>query len=114
MISLAAPTYDPAGHLALPTRFVDEYQAQRRGSVTATLDGGVAVFDSGYSLADQIWTASVTRPTRAQLARLQYLIAYYSELVVCCESGAYVARCEMALSKNILTLAVRPLRRLDS
>ena len=42
MISLSAPTYDVAGTvLLLWARVNNPYDTQRRGSVTATLDGRV-------------------------------------------------------------------------
>ena len=115
MISITAPTYDPSGWLCLPhVRPSNPYQAARRGSVTATLDGGVSVYDTGYSVADQTLSATWTSPTREQIILLQYLVAYYAELVVCVESGAFMARCSFALNKSTLTLSMRLLRRLDT
>jgi hypothetical protein len=114
MISLSAPTYDPNGHLRLPCRGSNPYQGQRRGSVTATLDGGVSVYDTGYSIADQTLTATMTAPTKAQLVSLQYLVAYYGEIVLCCETGAYRALLSFAVSKNTLSISLRLLSRLDA
>lgn len=113
MIAFSAPTYDLVGRIVLPTRFTDEYQARRRGSVTATLDGGSAVYDTGYSITDQTWTATLKHPKLVQLTTLRYLISYYAELVLCCESGAYIARIEMALKSDTLAISARPLSRLD-
>jgi hypothetical protein len=114
MISLSATTYDVTGRLILPARAIDPYQAQRRGSVTATLDGESAVYDTGYSVSDITLTVRYRRPSRAQIITLQYLIAYYSELILCCESGAFMARPRFTISNDTLNLQLRLLRRLDS
>jgi hypothetical protein len=114
MIGLSTPTYDPSGHLVLPVQVSNPYGATRRGAVTATLDGGVSVYDGGYSIADTTLSATLQSPTKAQLAALQYLIAYYPEINVCCESGAFAARLSFALSKSTLTLSMRLIRRLDT
>lgn len=114
MISLTAPTYDPAGVLVLHrARFRDAYQARRRGSITATLDGGAYPYDTGYSIADQVLTATFSHPTRDQLVRLRYLIALYPQLHIACEAGAFSAVCEFVLLRNTVTLTARLIRRLD-
>ncbi len=53
MIGLSTATYDPNGALRLNSRLPDERQADRRGTITATLDGGCSVYDGGYSVTDQ-------------------------------------------------------------
>lgn len=114
MISLCAPVFDTAGALLLPGRFSNPYQGARRGTVTATMDGGVSVYDTGYSVADQTLTATLINPTKAQLVKLQYLVAYYGQVVLCCEVGAFSALISFALSGNSLTLSARLLARLDA
>ena len=114
MISLSAPTYDTVGALVLRTRFTNAYQGTRRGSVTATLDGGVSVYDAGYSVADQTLSATLHNPTRAQLVTLQYLVAYYPDSILCCANGAFTARLNFALATNTATLTLRLLSRLDT
>lgn len=114
MISLSAPTYDPGGSLRLPTRFSNPYNTQRRGSVTATLDGGVSVYDGGYTLADLTLTATLKRPSRAMLTTLRYLVAYYGQVIVCCEIGAVLGIPEMSLTGDTLNLKVRIASRLDT
>jgi hypothetical protein len=114
VISLSATTYDPNGVLVLPIRIRNAYQGKRRSTVTATLDGGSAVYDTGYSISDQTFTANMIKPTKAQLLSLQYLVAYYGEIIVCCESGAFRALLEFALSKNSVSISLRLLRRVDS
>jgi hypothetical protein len=45
---------------------------------------------------------------------LQYLVAYYGEIVLCCETGAYRALLSFAVSKETLSLSLRLLSRLDA
>jgi hypothetical protein len=114
MISVSATTYDANGTLILPCRVTNPYQGQRRGSVTATLDGGVSVYDTGYSVADQTLTATLKAPSKVQLVSLQYLVAIYGEVIACCETGAYRALLTFAVSKDTLSLSLRLLSRLDA
>ena len=115
MISLSAPTYDLAGTLLLPwARISNPYDTQRRGSVTATLDGSVSTYDTVYSDADQTLRADIKRPSRALLVSLRYLIAYYAQLIVCCESGCYSAVVSFGTSGDALNLQMRVVARLDS
>lgn len=114
MIGLSAPTFDTNGHIVLRAQARNSYQARRRGSVTATLDGGIAVYDAGYSESDQTFNATLKRATRAQLVTLRYLIAYYSELVACLDSGAYRVRAEFTVNRAQTLVTLRVLGRLDS
>lgn len=114
MIALAAPTYDPNGYIRLATaRPRNLYAAERRGSVTATLDGEASVYDAGFSESDLTLNVAIQNPPRATLVTLRYLIAYYPELVLCCESGAYACRLSMTQDRSELSLSLRLLRRLD-
>lgn len=114
MISLSATTFDLAGRLILPARAATPYEAQRRGSVTATLDGGSAVYDTGYSVSDTTLEVEYRHPSAAQIVTIQYLIAYYAELILCCESGAFMTRARFAVRGDTLSLQLRLLRRLDT
>lgn len=113
MIGLSTLTYDPAGALVLPERPTNPYDAKRRGSITATLDGGVSVYDTGYSVADQTLVVRVRNPKIAVLTTLRYLIAYYNQITLCCETGAYTAIPSMTLTENLLVLQLRLLSRVD-
>lgn len=114
MISLSATSYDPAGTIRIMARFNNPYQGKRRGSITATLDGGSSVYDSGYSITDQTYTASIKTPSKAVLKTLQYLVAYYSELIISCETGVFKAIPSFVLNGHVLTLNVRLTGRLDA
>lgn len=114
MISLSATSYDPVGTLILKTRVTNPYEATRRGSVTATLDGGSSVYDTGYSITDQTLRASLKKPSKSTILSLQYLTAYYSQIIVACESGAFTCIPSYAVNKEIVSLQLRITARLDS
>lgn len=114
MISLSATSYDPQGILILPTRIKNPYQGRRRGSVTATLDGGASLYDGGYSITDQTLSATLKRPSKTLLIGLQYLVAFYSELILSCESGAFSAIASFNLNQGTLTISFRLTGRLDT
>jgi len=115
MIVLTTPTYDLSGVLALPDAVLrDQYNTERRGSVTATLDGGVSVYDTGFALADNTWTTTIKKPTALQIATARYLIAYYAELILFSSAGVYVVRASMSGSRNEISLKLRLLSRLDA
>lgn len=113
MIGLSTATYDPNGALRLTARVQDDRQANRRGTITATLDGSCSVYDGGYSITDQSWNTTLRRPALALLTQLQYLVAYYAELTLCCETGVFAARVSYTMRNELLTITLRPTRRLD-
>ncbi len=114
MISLSATSYDPSGTIVMSSRVINAYEAQRRGSVTATLDGSVSVYDGGYSFADQTLKCSINRPSKVLLEALSYLVAYYGQVITCCEIGAFMAVPSFALVNDKLTIQLRLVSRLDS
>lgn len=114
MIGISANSYDPNGSIRVAVRPDNPYQAERRGSITATLDGSVSVYDAGYSISDQTITATVRNPSRALLVMLQYLVAYYGQIILACETGVYSAVMRFSLSKNSIALSFRLTSRLDA
>lgn len=89
MIGISTFDYDPSGSLLLRERVENPFGAVRRGSVTATLDGGSVSYDTGFSVSDTTFRFSISHTTKTVLQQLQYLIAYYPELRLCCESGCF-------------------------
>jgi hypothetical protein len=41
-------------------------------------------------------------------------VAYYADIILCCDTGAFSARLSFALSTNAVTLTLRLLSRLDT
>jgi hypothetical protein len=114
MFSLSATTYDPNGAIIVPGRISNPYEAQRRGSVTATLDGSISVYDGGYTIADQTLKCTLTNPVKTLMESLRYLVAYYGQVITCCEIGAFLAVPSFSLNGNRLTLQLRLVSRLDA
>ena len=112
MIGLSTPTYDPAGAIILPMRPANTWQGGRRGSVTATLDGGAVAYDTGSDLSDRTITATLKRPTRRQLDYLRYLSAFYSQLQLTTETGAYLVVLSWRMAGDTLSLSARVIRAL--
>lgn len=114
MISLSATTFDTAGAVCLSKATISNpYNTERRGTVTATLDGGVSVYDTGYSDSDQIFNVTIKRPSKSLLVALRYLIAYYAQLILCCETGCYSAVVSFSTNSDTLNLKLRVVARLD-
>ena len=62
ILSLSAITYDPdgAGVLRLmPASMSASRQGGRKQTKTATLDGGVSLYDTGYTITDQAWRLQI-------------------------------------------------------
>ncbi len=114
MIGLAATTYDPDGALIVPARLSNPYAAQRRGEVTATLDGAVSVYDGGYSIADQTLETTLAYPAKSLLETLRYLVAYYGQVIASTEVGVYSAVLGFALAGKTLKISLRLVSRLDT
>lgn len=114
MISLSSPTYDINGHISIDAYFDNPFEARRRGSVTATLDGGASYYDTGYSITDLTLRATINNPTKETLETLRYLVAFYSQIVVACEIGVFRAVLDISMQKlNSATIRCRLLTQLN-
>lgn len=93
MIALSTPTYDPRGTLILarPGPGSELFHASRRVTRTATLDGGVAIADTGYSAGDRTVRLTIPVPSPAQVATVSRLVRLYPLITVCLEDGAFSA-----------------------
>lgn len=109
MIGVSALSYDPNGAFWIDARLKNPYEGSRRGSVTPTLDGGVAHYDAGYSPADVTFTATVVYPPLWLLQGMRYLVAHYTQLIIGCESGCFRVVPSYVLSGEALTLRFRVL-----
>lgn len=61
----------------------------RRVARTATLDGGISVYDTGYAASDRILTIRVMNPTADISAFFAYLVETYNTIVVTTAESAY-------------------------
>ena len=63
----------------------------RRVSRTSTLDGGVAVYDSGYADGDRTINVRVPKAASEVIAFMEYIIETYNIIRVTCLEGAFRA-----------------------
>lgn len=113
MIGISTFTFDINGCLVVHQIPKNIYEASRRGSITETLDGGVSAYDTGFTPTDQTLQMTITDPTRDMLVKLRYLVAYYGQLQVTCETGVYRAVLSFKLNNNELSLSLRIIRQLS-
>lgn len=91
--TIAAPTIDLDGHVRFdrldPSS--DMHSIRRRVSRTATLDGGVAVTDFGYSAGDRTITMRFQNDTaQKDLDALRRMMRIYAELIIYTHDGAFI------------------------
>ncbi|MEN6375577.1 MAG: hypothetical protein ABFD75_12485 [Smithella sp.] len=63
---------------------------QRRMSRTATLDGGVSVYDTGYAVGDRDITLRVPNAPKETIDFLTYLVKTYNEITVTTSESAFI------------------------
>lgn len=91
-IVLSALTFDPAGVVPLdvsPDGFYGD--TTRRVNRVATLDGGAAFNDFGYSEADRTLTARWVPRKAATEAAVERLMQLYTRVYVATPRGLYLA-----------------------
>lgn len=113
MIGLSTETYDVSGAVLLPIHLLNPYESARRGSVTATLDGGCAVYDTGYSVTDLTLRATLRNVTQATLVALRYLVTHYQQIVCSVEFGCFLVVPSFTAQTNSVSLSLRIIDQLD-
>ncbi|GHA85460.1 hypothetical protein [Modicisalibacter luteus] len=89
-IGLAALTFDPEGALLVPWRDGTETDSiSRRITRTATLDGGAAISNRGYSPADRTITLSLDGLPLALVDRARRLLRLHGNLTVSLREGTF-------------------------
>jgi len=96
-IGISANTYDLNGAFYLSGRELDPEKTrtntnrERRASRTATLDGGVSIYDTGYAAGDRTMGIHIKDPSPEIIAAMNYLIETYSLLTVTTDEAAFTA-----------------------
>lgn len=88
-VTLSALTFDLRGSLTfevLPE--TDWGEARRRVSRVATLDGGAALNDGGYAVAERTIALQFPVQSRAAAAAVEWLLQTHAELCLSTEFGA--------------------------
>lgn len=90
--AIAAPEYDPLGHVEIETLpSTTEGETRRRVTRTPTLDGGCAIYDAGHAEADRTMDIAWTVTDRVQEERIARLVRLYPRLRVMCHAGSFLA-----------------------
>lgn len=96
MIGISTRVYDLNGAMVFGDDEIDaKYQltntdVKRRMSRTATLDGGVSVYDTGYAVGDRDITVRVPAASREKVDFMVYLAKTYNEVIVTTPESAFV------------------------
>ena len=96
-IGLSTEIFDMDGALYIDGTMLDNAISQknkeraRRVSRTSTLDGGVAVYDSGYADGDRTFNVRVPKAPSEIIAFMEYMIETYAIIRVMCIEGAFRA-----------------------
>lgn len=91
MIGLSSITVDTAGSLVIVTAGIGtKYRdVSRRVTRTATLDGGCAIYDNGFSDSDRDISVNITNASRTIVDFIERLIRLYSRIVITTDDGAF-------------------------
>ena len=101
-VTLSTPTFDIDGHItidALPAS-TDLGEVRRRMNRVATLDGGAAFNDAGYSEADRTIRLQWTPQNAASEAQIARLVRLYQRLRISCSEGVFLAAPESYKSSS--------------
>jgi|GEM_PF-571313 len=96
MISISTRVYDLNGARVFRDDELDQKYVctnrdiQRRMSRTATLDGGVSVYDTGYAVGDRDITVRVPNASPETIDFMAYLVQTYNEITVTTDESAFI------------------------
>ncbi|MEI7635871.1 MAG: hypothetical protein WCJ37_01085 [Syntrophus sp. (in: bacteria)] len=93
MIGISTQTYDIAGARVFRrserTAGLGNMKGSRRVTRTATLDGGVAIYDTGYSDSDRDIVATEPDADVSCIDFARYIVTMYGLVTVTMEDGVY-------------------------
>ena len=92
MIVISSPTFDLDGSVAInPIPGADIGETRRRVSRAATLDGGVAISDKGFSEGDRTLIYAWKSVSKDHNALVERIVRLYPRVYVSTEFGVYEA-----------------------
>ncbi|MDX1560074.1 MAG: hypothetical protein R3193_14290 [Marinobacter sp.] len=115
MLTINAPVFDIDGHETIESPELPGLSGfRRRNSRVATLDGGAAINDFGYSDADRILDIEWSPANRAQVENLARMVKAYSRLIISFREGCFIgAPGTFTPSDDSIQLRILVERRLD-
>lgn len=113
-VGISTQTYDLNGAVLVrgitPDAEQENRNVRRRVTRTATLDGGCALYDTGYSASDRDILVEVDNPTDTLYDALQYLCRTYNLLTVAVRDGVFIVApesCQIVQGKLQLRCLVK-------
>ena len=101
-IGIASTIFDTSGNLYIegssldPADTLKNNSRERRFSRTATLDGGVSVYDTGYAPGDRDMSVKVSAPAKDIPEFFFYICETYNLILIMTEDGAFTGVPEKA------------------
>ena len=92
MVGISGQIYDLNGARIFTTTTKADAankKGSRRVSITATLDGGVSIYDSGFSESDRTVIVEVLQATTEDVAFAGYICRTYNLIVIAMEDGVF-------------------------
>ena len=94
-IGISATIFDTSGALYVDGGELSASEAlknnmrERRATRTATLDGGVSVYDTGYAPGDRDMEVRIPVPERELVDFFFYMVETYNLIMITTEDGAF-------------------------
>ena len=91
MISVSSPMFDINGNAVIRgASRQGVFDISRRVNRIATLDGGAAFNDFGYSESDRVLTIEWAPSKRDRVDNLRRMVRQYSRLLISCKEGMFI------------------------
>ena len=90
LATISTVTFDPEGYLEIMARDDAPGEVRRRSNRVATLDGGAAVNDFGFSDADRVIVLRWAFSSKAMEATVNRLVQTYNRLRVSTVQGVFL------------------------
>lgn len=91
MLAVSTTNFDINGSFVLSSKEATILLGSmgRRNSKTATLDGGVSVYDTGLSQGDREFNVVLTNPTRKLVDKIKTLMINHTSFNIILEEGVF-------------------------
>jgi hypothetical protein len=89
MIGISTPVYDLNGSRVFRQADIANLSGARRVTRTATLDGGVSVYDTGYTDSDRECSVVEVDAGAAAIEFARRIVATYDSIIISMDDGAY-------------------------
>ena len=93
MIGISTQAFDLDGSFTLRSRDarITFGSMGRRATLTATLDGGISLYDTGLSHGDRRFEVQLNNPDPAFIDKIKYLMENHSSFILTAREGVFTA-----------------------